>query len=88
MWYGLAYNDEDFKEEFKKVFNNPDVQEADDGFIDDSYNQYVNMELTLYQGVDRPEFAIVKKKLKDANGRPIGVANDNPILDSRIYEVE
>ena len=30
----------------------------------------------------------MKKRLKDANGRPIGVANDNPILNSRMYEVE
>ena len=88
MWDELAENDKYFKEEFKKVFNNPDVQEADDGFMDNLYDQYVNMELTLDQGVNRPEFARVKKKLKDANGRTIGVANDNPILDSRIYEVE
>ena len=30
----------------------------------------------------------MKKSLEDANGRPIGVANDNPILDSIMYEVE
>ena len=39
-------------------------------------------------GGDRPEFTRVKKRLKDANWRPIGVANENPILDSRIYEVK
>ena len=37
-------------------------------------------------GGDRPYFARVKKILKDANGRPTGVANDNPILDSIMYE--
>ena len=46
------------------------------------------MELTLYRGGDSPEFARVKNIMKGANGRPIGVANDKPILDSRIYEVE
>ena len=46
------------------------------------------MELTLDQGGYRPEFVRVKNKLKDSNGRQIGVANDNPILDSRMYEVE
>ena len=40
------------------------------------------------QGEHRPEFARVKNRLKDANGRPIGVATDNPILYSRMYEVE
>ena len=88
MWAELADDDADFKEEFNKVFDNPDVKEADDNFTPDSYDQYVNMELTLDRGGDRPEFARVKKRLKDANGRPIGVANDNPILDSRMYEVE
>ena len=88
MWDELAENGEDFKEEFNKVFNNPDVKEADDGFTADLYDQYVNMELTLDQGGDRPEFERVKKILKDANDRPIGAANENLILDSRMYEVE
>ena len=35
-----------------------------------------------------PEFARVTKRLRDANGIPIGTADDNPILDSRVYEVE
>ena len=29
----------------------------------------------------------MKKILKDTNGRPDRVANDNPILDSRMYKV-
>ena len=28
------------------------------------------------------------KQLKDNQGRPIGIASDNPILDTRMYEVE
>jgi len=35
-----------------------------------------------------PEFARVTKRLRDKNGIPIGTSNDNPLLDSRIYEVE
>ena len=35
-----------------------------------------------------PAFARVKKRLRDANGLPIGTSNENPILDSRVYEVE
>ena len=46
------------------------------------------MELTLDQRGDRPEFTRVRKILKYENVRPIGVANDNPILDSQMYEVE
>ena len=32
--------------------------------------------------------ARVTKRLKDANGIPIGNADDNPLLDMRMYEVE
>ena len=46
------------------------------------------MELVLPADDEGPEFARVTKRLRDANGIPIGTANDNPILDSRIYEVE
>ena len=34
------------------------------------------------------ELARVVKSFRDKDGLPIGTANDNPILDSRIYEVE
>ena len=37
----------------------------------------------MNQGGDRPEFSRVKKILEDANGRPIVVANENPILKTR-----
>ena len=43
----LSEDDEDFQSEFKKVFDNPDVKEADEELTPDSYDNYVNMELTL-----------------------------------------
>jgi len=47
------------------------------------------MELALPSGNGaEPAFARVTKRLRDANGLPIGTANDNPILDSRMCEVE
>ena len=87
MWSKVPEIDDDLKEEFNKVFKNPDIKEGDNRFTTNLYNQYVNMELTLYRGRDRPKFTTVNKRLKDANFRPIDVSNDNPILDSRIYEV-
>ena len=30
----------------------------------------------------------VTKRLRDKDGLPIGTAHDNPILDTRVYEVE
>ena len=47
------------------------------------------MELAIPQGDSlEPRLARVTKRLKDANGLPIGLANENPILDTRMYEVE
>ena len=49
---------------------------------------YMNMEVTLPRDTEGPDFAHVTKRLKDANGLPIGTANENPILDTKMYEVK
>ena len=46
------------------------------------------MEVALPRDGEGPELARVIKRLRDKDGIPIGTANDNPILDSRVYEVE
>ena len=46
------------------------------------------MELALDRHDDGPEFARVNKRLKDKDGRPIGIEAYNPILDTRMYKVE
>ena len=48
----------------------------------------MNMEVALPQDTEGPDVARVTKRLKEANGLPIGTANGNPILDTRMYEVE
>ena len=88
MWAEIAENNKDFKEEFNKLFNNKDIKEADDGFTADLYHQYVNMDLKFDRGGYRTEFTRVKKILKDANFRPIGITNDNSIIYSLMYELE
>ena len=68
-WAELFEEDEDFREEFTRVFNNIHIPEADDQptpeVMDDTY---VNMELALPRDGDGPEFAKVTKKIRDANG--------------------
>ena len=54
MWSELAEDDEDFQSDFNKVFYNPAVKESDEEFTTDSYDNYVNMEMTLDRGADRP----------------------------------
>ena len=82
--------DIDFVEEFHSVVSNSEIKEADDEFTPDTYDdRYLNMELAVTRGDNpNPQYARVTKRLRDADGVPIGMANENPILDSRMYEVE
>ena len=49
---------------------------------------YTNMELALNRGDQGPTYPCVTKRLKDDECCPIGTANDNQIIDTRMYEVE
>jgi hypothetical protein len=87
-WSDLLESDEDFAEEFNKICNDTNVPEADDDFDPDSFDACLNMESAIDRGGDDPEFARVTKCMKDDKGNPVGVAHDNPIMDSRMCEVE
>lgn len=81
--------DPEFNNEFNRVFNNTNVPEANDYTPEILEDTYFNMELAMPRGQnDGPEFAKVTKRLRDANGLLIGTKNDNPLLNTRIYEVE
>jgi hypothetical protein len=55
------------------------VPEQDD-FTPDTFDSYLQLELALSQGSDdQPQYGKVKKRLKE---------NDNPLLNTRMYEVE
>ena len=47
MWKDLADGDEDFQNEFARVFDTTDVKGDDDQFTPDSYDNHINMELAL-----------------------------------------
>ena len=82
-------DDPDFQEEFDNAVNNPEVKEADELFTPDTYDQHLQMELALQQGDSlEHRLARVNKRLKDSNGLPIGTADQNPLMDTRMYEVE
>ena len=87
-WADLFSNDPDFDDEFRKKFNDNSIKEADEYTAETLDDTYLNMEVALPRDSDGPEYAKVTKRLRDANGIPIGTANDNPILDTRLYEVE
>ena len=81
----LEYN-EYLREEFDRIYQDKDIPEADDVFTPEIMDDtYMNMEVALPRDTEGPDFACVTKRLKDANGLPIGTANENPILDTRVY---
>ena len=54
----------------------------------ESLDEYIGSQIVIPNKEAVPVLAIVKKRKRDALGQPIGTKNDNPILDSRIYELE
>ena len=87
--------DEDFFDEFKRVYSNPEVKEADDVESDNEdanepaiAESYLNMEVAIDRGGEQPELARVTKRLRGVDGKPIGRASNNPLTDTRMYEVE
>ena len=65
------------------------IPEAENVFTPEiMHDTYMNMEVALPRDTEGPDFARVTKHLKDANGLTIVTANENPILDTRVYKVE
>ena len=87
-WADLMDSDPIFSEEFNRIYDNPDIMEADQYTPEVLEDTYLKMELALPRKDDGPAYAKVTKRLRDANGIPIGTANDNPLMDTRLYEVE
>ena len=85
----MLESDADFAVEFNQIFDNIDVPEADENVDPDSYDHNLDMELKLDSGSsDHPQLARVTKRLKDHRENPIGTGNSNPVLDTRMYEIE
>ena len=87
-WSDHPFNEDlDFVEEFHSVVSNREIKEANEEFTPDTYDdRYLNMVLEIPRGDNpNPQYAKVTKRLRDADDIPIGTANENPILDSRLY---
>ena len=76
-----------FQEDFNKIISDKNIKDAD-ATSEVFYDTYLNMELALLRDWGETTFAHVTKRLKDANELPIGTSHENPILDTRVYEVK
>ena len=91
QWNRLSMDesDADFAEEFQKVISDESIREIDEDYSADTFDDYLSMVVGLPRGDDNAlHQAKVKERVKDEDGIPIGKRNNNPLMDSRMYEVE
>jgi hypothetical protein len=69
-------------EEEIEVYSTP---EADDS-TPESYDKYLSAQVILPVGNELRRGEVIRQR-RDQNGRPIGIRNSNPILDTRRYKV-
>ena len=62
------------------------MPEADE-YDHDAFDKYISTEVILPTGDHMLRGRVTSRK-RDANGNPVGRANTNPILDTRLYNVE
>ena len=89
LWF--ENEDADFMEEYNRIIDDTTLPHADDlvDTVDVESDNYINMEIGLPHGADGElAHARVKRRATDAEGRPIGRANNNFSIDTRQYEVE
>ena len=93
-WNRLSLDEDDpeFLEANERIVDDdgiPHAEDQEDSHTPDTLDPYINMELAIARG-DGEELhhARVKRRAIDQDGRPIGTANNNPMIDTRQYEVE
>ena len=87
----LSLEDKDFIAEYNRVISDEELKDADE-YEDWNYGEkdhYINMELGIPRGREGDmELGTVKRRAVDRDGKPVGKAHTNPLLDHRQYEVE
>ncbi|KAI2502896.1 Reverse transcriptase (RNA-dependent DNA polymerase) [Fragilaria crotonensis] len=91
--YVIDPEDEDaaFFDEFTRVIDDARLKHADENTTHDTEvtsDPYVGMEMALSRDADGAlVHATVRRRVRDEDGKPVGIAHTNPLLDSRKYEV-
>ena len=64
------------------------VDKRPDDDKEEMIDKYMGMELIMDVGTNNERGARVVKRARTDDGKPIGTAHSNPILDTRAYEIE
>ena len=86
----LEDEDEEFLSEFRMVIDNKNVADAEDVSTDELgiEDPYLGMQLGFNREEEGYRLGRVKQRVIDVDGKPIGLSSNNPLLDTRQYEVE
>ena len=94
-WNRLSLDKEDseFISDFQQIIDDKSIADTDifedDKATPDTFDGYINMQIGLPRGADDELIkATVKRRKTDTEGESIGKRHNNPLLDSREYEVE
>jgi hypothetical protein len=67
--------------------NEAKLEEVNERYME-SLDGYINAEVILPDKNGIPVLTKVKNRKRDSAGNPVGQHNDNPILDTRVYDLE
>jgi hypothetical protein len=74
---------EEMLEPFDEAASKPEAID----FTPESYYQYLTAQVLMPHGGELQKATVTKRKL-DKHGMPVGLRNNNPLLDTRTYEVQ
>jgi hypothetical protein len=79
--------DDYFDDDDNDVIEEESVRPEQDDYTHEAFDGYLTASVMLPRGREVLKAQVVARK-RDVNGNPIGRANSNPFLDTRVYEVE
>ena len=83
----LPANGDKCDDDDDEFFEEEAVRPEQDEYTPEAFDGYLTASVLLPRGGEVLRAQVVSRK-RDSNGNPIGRANANPILDTRIYEVK
>ena len=90
-WNRLSMDEDDegFISEYRHPVQSDNTPAGAPEPTPDSFDGYLQMGLGLPRGEDGEiQHATVKRRTVDHLGQPIGIAHSNPMLDTRMYDIE
>ena len=83
----LDDEDDDFVAQYNRVIDNEAINHVDDLRIGEDH--FLGMELGIRRGDDAEmDRGVVKRRATDDGGLPLGIHNENILVDTSMYEVE